>query len=65
MSQYLTDEEILTYCTSQVGVNSSDVIIASHLIDGYLGKTFGVNEISETVNINQKQRGKLVHSPIV
>ena len=34
MSQYLTDEEILTYCTSQVGVNSSDVIIASHLIDG-------------------------------
>lgn len=65
MSQYLTDEEILTYCTSQVGVNSSDVIIASHLIDGYLGKTFGVNEISETVNINQKQRGKLVHAPVV
>ena len=65
MSQYLTEEEILKYCTSQAGVNTGDVTIASHLIDGYLGKTFGVNEISETVNVNQRHRGKLVHTPVV
>lgn len=64
MSQYLTEEEILKYCTSQVGVNISDVVIASHLIDSYLGKSFSVNEISETVNVNAKHRGKLKHYPI-
>ena len=57
MSQYLTEEEILKYCTSQVGVNISDVVIASHLIDSYLGKSFSVNEISETVNVSAKNRG--------
>lgn len=64
MSQYLTEEEILKYCTSQVGVNISDVVIASHLIDSYLGKSFSVNEISETVNVSAKHRGKLKHYPI-
>ena len=57
-------EEILKYCTSQVGVNISDVVIASHLIDSYLGKSFSVNEISETVNVSAKHRGKLKHYPI-
>lgn len=65
MSQYLTEDEILTYCTSQAGVNISDVVIASQLIDGYLGKSFAVTEISETVKVNAKHRGKLKNSPVI
>lgn len=65
MSQYITEEEIPKYCASQAGVEVSDVIIASQLIDGYIGKSFDVQEISETVNVNAKHRGKLKHYPVV
>lgn len=65
MSQYLTEDEILQYCTQQAGVTVGDVIIASQLIDGYLGKSFNVSEVSETVNINAKHRGKLRNSNII
>lgn len=64
MSQYLTEEEILTYCTSQAGVTVADVKIASALIDGYLGKSFEAKEISETVKVIRR-RGKLNHYPIL
>lgn len=65
MSQYITEEEIPKYCASQAGVEVGDVIIASQLIDGYIGKSFDVQEVSETVNVNAKHRGKLKHYPIV
>lgn len=65
MSQYLQEEEIFQYCTSQAGVTLNDIIIASQLIDGYLGKSFGVNQATETVIVNSKLRGKLNHSPVV
>lgn len=65
MSQYITEEEIPKYCTSQAGVEIGDIIIASQLIDGYIGKSFDVQEVSETVNVNAKHRGKLKHYPVV
>ena len=65
MSQYLTEEEIPKYCTSQAGVELGDILIASQLIDGYIGKSFDVKEVSETVNVNAKHRGKLKFSPVI
>lgn len=65
MSQYLTQDEILKYCTTVPNVQESDVIIASNLIDGYLGFSFSVNEVSETVTLNEKKRGRLQNSPVL
>lgn len=65
MAQYLAEEEIGKYCTNVAGVNINDVIIASELITSYLGKTFDVKEAIESVNINNKHRGKLNHTPVV
>ncbi len=65
MSQYLSDDEIKTYCTQIAGVTSGDVIIASDLIDGYCGISFSKNTAIETVKVNKKSRGKLRHSPII
>lgn len=62
---YLTEEEIPRYCTVVAGVDTSDVLIASNLIDGYLGRSFSVNTASETISINDKKRGKLRHYPII
>ena len=53
MSQYLTEEEIPIYCANQAGVEVSDVIIASTLIDGFVGYSFTVNEKEESVNYNR------------
>lgn len=65
MSQYLTEDEILQYCNTIAGVQVSDVIIASNLIDGYLGYSFSVNEATETVQLNEKRRGKLRNRPVI
>lgn len=65
MSQYLTEDEITKYCASAAGVEVADVIIASNLIDGYLGKSFSVNTTTENVAVNIKGRGKLNHSPVI
>mgnify|MGYP006895691395 CR=1 FL=1 len=65
MSQYLTNDEIAIYCTSQLGVTLSDVKIASELIDGYCKTSFCVNETEESVKVNRKSRGKLRHGRVV
>lgn len=65
MAQYLTDEEILKYCQVQAGVNVADVIIASELIDSYVGKSFTIKDASESVKVNAKRRGKLNYSPVI
>lgn len=65
MSQYLTEDEILEYCNTVAGVQVSDVIIASNLIDGYLGYSFSVNTATETVNLNEKRRGRLKNKPVI
>lgn len=65
MAQYLTDEEILKYCQMQAGVTPEDVIIASELIDGFVGKSFTIKEVSESVKVNDKRRGKLNYYPVV
>lgn len=65
MSQYITKEEIATYCNNIPGVTESDVIIASNFIDGYCNRTFGVNEAKETIKINKKCRGRLLNTPII
>lgn len=62
--QYLTIDEIPKYCTIQAGVEESDVRIASSLIDGYVGKSFGLQNKTETVKV-RKNRGKLNFSPII
>ncbi len=65
MSQYLTAEEIQTYCTAQPGVTVSDVVIASELIDGYCKTSFCVNTAKESVKINRNARGKLHHGRVI
>ena len=65
MSQYLTEEEIQTYCTAQPGVTVSDVVIASELIDGYCKTSFCVNTAKESVKINRNARGKLHHGRVI
>ncbi len=65
MSQYLTAEEIQTYCTAQPGVTVSDVVIASDLIDGYCKTSFCVNTGRDTVKINRNARGKLHHRRVI
>ena len=65
MAQYLTEDEILVYCQLQAGVTQEDVIIASELIDSYVGKSFSVKEISESIKVNDKRRGKLNYFPVV
>lgn len=65
MSQYLTEEEIQTYCTAQPGVTVSDVLIASELIDGYCKTSFCVNTAKESVKINRNARGKLHHGRVI
>lgn len=62
--QYLTTDEIPKYCTLQAGVEEADVRIASSLIDGYVGKSFVLQDKTETVKV-RKNRGKLNFSPIV
>ena len=65
MSQYLTTEEIATYCVEQPGVTAMEVKIASDLIDGYLKKSFEVKDVTESVAVNGRHRGKLRFSPVV
>lgn len=63
--QYLTEDEILDYCQLQAGVTKADVIIASELIDSFVGKSFEIKEVSESVKVNAKRRGKLNYAPVV
>lgn len=65
MSQYLNEEEILKYCNRVPAVQVSDVIIASNLIDGYLGFSFSESDTVETVKLNEKRRGRLKHYPVL
>lgn len=65
MSQYLTEEEIPKYCSTVPNVTINDVIIASNLIDGYLGYSFSKSTTSETVTVNNRFRGKLKNKPIL
>lgn len=65
MSQYLTEEEISVYCTNQAGVQVSDVIIASTLIDGFVGYSFTVNEKTEDIIVKTNHRGKLHYNPVI
>lgn len=62
--QYLTIDEIPKYCTLQAGVDETDVRIASSLIDGYIGKSFVLQDKTETVRI-RNGRGKLNFTPLV
>lgn len=62
--QYLTIDEIPQYCTLQAGVDETDVRIASSLIDGYVGKSFILQDKIETVKV-RKGRGKLNFTPLV
>lgn len=63
--QYLTEDEIIEYCQLQAGVTVSDVIIASELINGFVGKSFDTKEVSESVKVNAKRRGKLNYNPVI
>lgn len=70
MSAYLTEEEILAYCTRISDVTIEDVMIASGLIDAYCG-SFEVRKRCETVRLKQKRSaygmkliGRLKHTPV-
>lgn len=65
MSAYLTEEEIPIYCTQVDGVTMADVIIASDLIDGYLGRSFTPQEFTDRVKVSARRRGKLKHAPVI
>lgn len=70
MSAYLTEEEIMAYCTRFDGITMDDVVIASSLIDSYCG-SFEIKSRKETVRLKQKRTpygmslfGKLKHTPV-
>lgn len=70
MSAYLTEEEILMYCTRIDSVTMEDVVIASSLIDSYCG-SFEVRTRSEMVRLKEKRTpygtrlfGRLKHTPV-
>lgn len=70
MSAYLTEEEILMYCTRIDSVTMEDVVIASSLIDSYCG-SFEVRPRSEMVRLKEKRTpygtrlfGRLKHTPV-
>jgi len=62
---YLTEAEIEQYCRTIPGVTMTEVEIASGLIDSFVGKTFDVQTVTETVHLNRQRRGKLNSVPVV
>lgn len=62
---YLTEEEIVKYCTVIPGVTTLEVEIASQLINGYKGRSYEPKEVTEMVQLNNKCRGKLKQTPII
>ena len=62
---YLTEEEIPVYCSTIDGVTSSDVAMATDLINSFLGRSFVPKEYVDRVKLSKTNRGKLSHSPII
>lgn len=62
---YLTEAEIPAYCSTVRGVTIGMVEDATTLINAYVGGEIGVRQVSETIKLNRKKRGKLKYSPIV
>lgn len=59
---YLKQEEFPKYCI--VEVTETDVLIASNLIDSYLGRSFAPKKFTDRVKLH-KMRGKLQHAPVI
>ena len=62
---YLTEEEIPQYCNVIDGVQFSDVLIATDLINGYLGRSYAPKNFKDRVRLTKDGRGKLLHAPII
>ena len=67
---YLTEDEIVKYCTLVPGVTMGHVEAASVLIDAYKGCSFSPTEHTERVDLTVRRstdetRGRLKHFPIV
>lgn len=65
---YLTEDEIVKYCTLVPGVTMGHVEAASVLIDAYKGCSFSPTEHTERVDLTVRRstnetRGRLKHSP--
>jgi hypothetical protein len=61
---YLQPSEYSTYCT-EFTVDDFHVLMASNLIDSFIGKTIGSTSFTEIVKLSKKFIGKLNHLPIV
>lgn len=70
MSAYLTEDEIMQYCTRVPDVTMEDILIASSMIDSYCG-SFEIKPRTEIVRLKSKRTthgtrliGRLKHTPI-
>lgn len=70
MSAYLTEEEIVRYCTRIPDVTMDDVMVASSMIDSYCG-SFEVLPRTETIRLKRKRAshgtrliGRFKHTPV-
>ena len=63
-NSYLKESEIESLCTAIEGVTIVDCIMASDLIDGYLGKSYAPIVHTEKVAL-RRRRGKLRFSPVL
>ena len=70
MSAYLTEDEIMQYCTRVPDVTMEDVLTASSMIDSYCG-SFEIKPRTEIVRLKSKRTahgtrliGRLKHTPI-
>ena len=62
---YLTEAELEPYRNIMDEVNMDDVLMASSLIDGYLGRSLALTQFTDRVKLNRNNRGKLSHAPVV
>ena len=65
LDTYITEEEIPKYCNVIDGVQLSDVVIATDLINGYLGRSYMPKKFTDRVKVNRNGRGRLLHAPII
>lgn len=63
MSCYLTEQELLPFQNIMDELTMDDVLMASSLIDGYLGRSFELTTFTDRVKL-RNDRGKLTHSPV-
>lgn len=64
-SCYLAEEELERYATIIDDLTMEDVLMASSLIDGYLGRSYAPTEYVDRIMLNKKRRGKLKHAPVL